>query len=315
MSSLAPIASVVIPAYNHERFVAEAIRSVQRQTFLQWELVVLDDGSKDDTYAAAVAAAAHDPRIRVSTRPNRGSSRTLNEAISMTTGRVIIFLASDDRMVLNRIETQLAEFADPTVGLAHSDAVRIDVDGRVIDRMKGFYRPAIGFPARELLLGTVGIVAPTLATTRDAYERVGGFDESAPIEDWPFYTRIALAGFRFAYNEEPLTDWRVTPGNSGGRTSIHWRSTVALLRGMAEGLGSEFAEEVGTRALKREYIAALHQRRPAVALEILGAWLQQHGASTELAGWTLAAMGRNVARDLLPQVVHSAVRRRILGRR
>ena len=94
-----PRVAVIVPAYNFERFIAEALDSVIAQTYRQWECVVVDDGSTDGTAAVAERYAAADPRIRCLRQPNRGVSSARNLALRSSTAPYVQFLDADDRLV------------------------------------------------------------------------------------------------------------------------------------------------------------------------------------------------------------------------
>ena len=105
----APLVSVIMPAYNAERFVEEAIRSVMSQTITDWELLVLDDGSKDGTARIAADLAAQDPRIRfLPNEANMGVAKTRNRGFDLCRGQYVALLDSDDVWHPDKLEKQLA---------------------------------------------------------------------------------------------------------------------------------------------------------------------------------------------------------------
>ena len=107
-----PLVSVVMPAYNAERFVEAAIRSVQSQTVADWELLVLDDGSSDGTCAIAACLAQEDPRIRLLPNgENLGVARTRNRGFDLSRGQFVALLDSDDVWHPEKLEKQLARLA------------------------------------------------------------------------------------------------------------------------------------------------------------------------------------------------------------
>src|SRR3954468_6257834 len=113
--------TVLMPAYNAGRFVARAIDSVLAQTHRDLELFVIDDGSKDDTFAVASACAARDPRVKAITQPNAGIAHTMNRGLELAQSEWVFCMHADDLMVPNRIERQLAFLREnPDVAVASS---------------------------------------------------------------------------------------------------------------------------------------------------------------------------------------------------
>lgn len=109
MEKNAPVVSVIMPAYNAERFVEEAIRSVMAQTVTDWELLVLDDGSKDATAQIAQSLAAEDSRIRIlPNEANMGVAKTRNRGFDLCRGQYVALLDSDDVWLPEKLEKQLA---------------------------------------------------------------------------------------------------------------------------------------------------------------------------------------------------------------
>ena len=112
-----PAVTVFIPAYNAREFLRDAIESVLAQTFADFELLIIDDGSRDDTRLIAQAWAARDSRIRVTSRENRGRPATRNEAFDLARGRYLAVLDADDLCTPQRLERQVA-FMDAHPGVA-----------------------------------------------------------------------------------------------------------------------------------------------------------------------------------------------------
>lgn len=203
-----PAVSVIMPAYNVEAFIGEAIQSVLDQTMGDLELIIVDDGATDGTYAAAVRAAAGDPRVTIVRQQNRGLSAARNVALRHTTAPVIALLDSDDLWTPHYLEKQLA--------ILESDAAVDVVTGNAWD-LGG---PSDGEPARpypdpRLQPDLIGMLADEESIfvmsifRRVLYETIGGFDEELTTnEDYDFWLRAAIAGFRFARNDEPLGYYR-----------------------------------------------------------------------------------------------------------
>jgi glycosyltransferase involved in cell wall biosynthesis len=125
----APLVSVVIPTYNCARFLPQAIDSVLGQSYSRRELIVVDDGSTDDTDAVLRRYAG---RIRIVQRPNGGVSSARNRGIRESRGEFVAFLDSDDIWHSDKLQRQLALFTRSAVGLVHCGLRYIDIDGNVV---------------------------------------------------------------------------------------------------------------------------------------------------------------------------------------
>jgi glycosyltransferase involved in cell wall biosynthesis len=119
MNPPCPRVSVIIPAYNAEAFIGETIASVQAQTFTDWELVAIDDGSGDRTAEIILQRQATDSRIRLIRQPNQGVSAARNLGIAQSQGEILAFLDADDRWLPNKLSIHLQQFeANPTLGVS-----------------------------------------------------------------------------------------------------------------------------------------------------------------------------------------------------
>ncbi|HVN26441.1 MAG TPA: glycosyltransferase [Candidatus Paceibacterota bacterium] len=149
--STAPKVSVIIPTYNRSDLLRNAVASVQGQTFGGWELVVVDDGSTDDTKAVVAALAAKDPRIRYAYQPNAGQGAARNTGIAMTRGTYLAFLDSDDAYLARNLETKLAVLeADRGVLIVNGTSWVVDfATGRFADCAS--YAPTNWLVRREFL--------------------------------------------------------------------------------------------------------------------------------------------------------------------
>jgi glycosyltransferase involved in cell wall biosynthesis len=204
----APAVSVIMPAYNVAPYIGEAIESVLAQTFTDFELLVVDDGSTDDTAAIAKRFADGDSRIRLLRQDNRGLAAARNTALRHARAGALALLDSDDLWMPRFLEAQLAMLdARPDVDIVTGNA-----------RTLGSHED--GFPARPwpdprpwpdlwTILGDELSVFIMSVLRRRVYDTIGGFDEMLRTnEDFDFWLRAALAGFRFARNDEPLGCYR-----------------------------------------------------------------------------------------------------------
>src|SRR5215204_696893 len=109
------LVSVIMPAYNAGRYIAESVRSVQAQTFGGWELVVVDDGSADDTGEVVRRFAAADARVRYVRRPNGGQAAARNTGLAEARAPFVAFLDADDLWLPEKLEAQLAVMGETGV--------------------------------------------------------------------------------------------------------------------------------------------------------------------------------------------------------
>lgn len=197
--SNAPRVSVVMAVYNEQRFLAEAVQSVLAQSFADFELLISDDGSTDDTLAIARALAKHDPRIRVlAGERNQGKPFALNRALALHQGELIAWLDGDDVMLPGKLERQVAvlEADRGAIGCSH-DAEMFESDsGRVIGR---FSYVANGAPLRsggiELWFDPTYKMLPSATMIRSAACPPGGFDERLTFtNDWLFDIEVFREG-------------------------------------------------------------------------------------------------------------------------
>lgn len=186
-----PHVSIIMPCYNAAAHLARSVGSVQAQTFDDWELVAIDDGSGDDTAARLAAMAADDPRIRVFTQPNGGVSRARNRGLSEARGRCIAFLDADDDWhpdFLARMTGALR--AEPDAVLAYCGWQNIGLSG---GRAQPFVPPDYETPDKreKLFAGCRWPIHATL-TRREAVTAAGGFDTALKnAEDYAMWLRIA----------------------------------------------------------------------------------------------------------------------------
>lgn len=208
--------SIITPAWNAAPFITETVDSVLAQTFPDWELLVVDDGSTDETAAIVEAFARRDSRIRLLRQGNAGPSAARNHGMREARGRFLAFLDSDDTWAPRFLQAQLEVFERyPDTGLVTANGCFLGgpFDGQPKRPITPGY-PLL--PLSELIANESAVFIMTVFR-REVFERTGGFDEQQwRSEDYDFWLRAASLGFIFRRNPEPLAWYRVR-GNSLSR--------------------------------------------------------------------------------------------------
>jgi glycosyltransferase involved in cell wall biosynthesis len=184
--------SVIIPAYNYADYLPEAIESVLNQTFDDFELLVVDDGSTDNT-REVMRTFVHDPKVRYLYQDNQGLAAARNAGIRNTHGEFVAFLDADDVWLERKLENQVDIMdSKPEVGLVYTDIYFIDGEGKILtDRQWARRRKKTMF--EDLLFSNVitGSASSSLIR-RECLDRVGLFDETfKSLEDLDLWLRIA----------------------------------------------------------------------------------------------------------------------------
>lgn len=212
-----PKVSVIIPAYNAAETIGRTIQSVLRQTFRDFEIVVIDDGSTDDT--AARVAALGDPRIHLRSYENARLPAARNRGIAAARGEYLAFLDADDLWAETKIQTHVEVLEQrPDVGVVYSWTCTIDDHDRVLGRQRCVRWE--GDVYSQILEGFFIGNASNSILRREVVDSVGAFDESLDCgEDWEFLTRAA-SRWRFAVVPQDLVFYRWREGSmssDGGR--------------------------------------------------------------------------------------------------
>lgn len=220
MTEQLPLVTVVIASYNHAPYIEKCILSVVQQTYPHIELLVVDDGSTDDS-VARIEQLQREHGFELRVQQNKGLTHTLNEAIARAKGSLIAPFGSDDIMVPERIAKQVAYMQDkPEVGICAGNIELIDSDGQLFPESR--QRRDIAF--RRLDFDDVFMErkpyppAPTLLFRKEALEQVGGFDPRIRLEDLLIELKITHAGYYIDCLGEVLAQYRKHDSNSSKNT-------------------------------------------------------------------------------------------------
>ncbi|MGA2465064.1 MAG: glycosyltransferase [Thermodesulfobacteriota bacterium] len=229
-----PKVSVVIPAYNHEKYVGEAIQSVLDQTFQDLELIIINDGSTDNTETEILKFK--DERIRYFSQENRGLSATLNRGIELARGEYFNFLPSDDAFYPEKFEIQLKSFegdkGDTGLGLVFAYPQLVDAKGREITDDPAAQWAIVPYETKEEIFPALFernfLSAPAALIKMDCLKKVGIFDESLKYaQDYDMWMRV-LKYFDIRLLKQPLVKYRWHGGN------LTWAPTLETERERAK---------------------------------------------------------------------------------
>lgn len=230
-SSNQPLISVVMPAYNHERYIGETIDSVLGQTWQNLELIIIDDGSTDRT--AAIVKAYDDPRLDYFHQENQDAYNALNQGMAKAKGDYIAIINSDDVYLLNRFERLMPKLLDDGASCVFSDVSPVDDQSRPLDdpgfgwnhwhqANRDFYLEQKGDVYRGFLHGNYMVTTSNLLMTREAMQAVGDFSPIRYLHDYDFIFRMMLAfpeGVLYV-DDEILMNYRIHGGNTLSEAAI-----------------------------------------------------------------------------------------------
>jgi len=297
-SSCRHLVSVIIPCYNDGRYLADAVDSVLAQSYRPVEVIVVDDGSTDNT---ADVARCYCDRVRLIQIPNSGPAAARNAGLRAASGEYVQFLDADDRLERRKLEHQVAFLdAEPQVGIVYGD-VRYFSSDRLGARRLALRGEPSGSNAHQSWVATLAAdTRPVLAKLldqnicpvncplirRDVISRVGLWNERLrAMEDWEYWLRCAAAGVAFAYNSEPETMALVRArGDSLSTDRVRMsRCTVEARIAVGSFLGTADARLTNFKHGRRQSLAlgsadhahrvvglAWANRCPRVAAEVLG---------------------------------------------
>lgn len=203
--------SIMMPAYNAERYIRTSIESALAQTFTNWELLIVDDGSTDRTYD--IASSIGDSRIRIVRQPNQGESAARNTALGAVRGQYLAFLDADDLYLPTHLELVMARFrAQPELAGVFTDGIHITDEGKQLTPLSSRRRePKTGRVFDEVVFGS-DFFGPPLCVVlrRDLIVRHGlTFDRGIVMgPDWDFFVRFSDLG-PFDYVDEKTCLYRV----------------------------------------------------------------------------------------------------------
>ncbi len=259
-----PTVDIITPAYNAAKFLPAAIESVIAQTFEDWRILLIDDGSTDDTEAVVAPFVQQlGPKLRYIKQPNGGLPAARNAAIRASTAEFLALLDADDLWLPSRLSDSLASFEnDPQIGISYGFVSRVDQNGSVLDTFTNRQKHGEGWIAPFIYMRMVDLPCPTIMFRRQCIDDVGFFDETLKAtEDRDLWLRIALR-YKVAVAPHLIAHYRTSPTSM---TTDPYRMLSAQLQFIQKHYGSPgcgwLARRVALARIYKQLAEALESRR------------------------------------------------------
>lgn len=230
LSAMQPMVSVIVPCYNYAKFLCFALESLVAQDLQDWECIIVDDGSSDNTKEVAEGFARQDKRFRYIYQQNQGLSGARNTGIRHSTGRYLQFLDADDLLNKGKLALQ-SEYlqANDGVDIVYGDELFFNTENPAI-KLKGRYSAENDYHKLKIsgkgecmvqvfcTDNFISVSSPLIK--REIVDKVGYFDTSyKSYEDWHFWFRCAVAGLFYKYNPVPGTETYIRLGHASMMTN------------------------------------------------------------------------------------------------
>jgi len=244
MSETRPLVSVLLSVYNGEKYIKEAIDSILLQTYTNFELVIINDGSTDSTLE--IIKKFHDPRIKIYTHANIGLACSLNIAAKRSKGEFLARQDADDISLPNRLEKQVNIFQKkPDVVLVGADTIMIDRIGKPLGKTSA---PLTKKNALDKIFAlTSPYVHGSLMLRRSTFESVGGYSERfITSQDFDLIIRMSLLANEFSAVPEILYKLRIHPTSI---TSKKWMLQIKNGMKCAKYINSHYSDAISLKSL------------------------------------------------------------------
>ena len=188
-----PLVTVGVALYNHEKYILKCLESIINQSYSNIELIIIDDGSPDNSYLLAknYLEKYSDKNITLITRKNKGMCNTLNEIAKLSKGKYISFIGSDDFWFLNKIEDQVNYLeSNDNITLVHSNSIKVDANNKEIGFLDYSSKLNSGNIYESIIYGKGGINTPSHLYKTSIYKEIGYYDNTLKFEDTDFWLRL-----------------------------------------------------------------------------------------------------------------------------
>ena len=267
-----PLVSVVIPSYNHQDFVQHTLKSVLDQDYENIELIIIDDGSSDNS-VEKIKEMVKDcerrfKRFEFRSRENRGLCRTLNEALEWCEGEFFSIVASDDIWLPHKTKIQVKLFLNSensNIGVISGEMIKIDSQGKM-DREASFIPQNFSFyDFKDIYYGKARINAPTAMISMKYFKETGGYKDDVIIEDFYMWLAITSLGCRIMSVNENFAKYRIHDNNTFSKIEKMHKAKIDILTHFSPSQ-EIFSESVRLNNIKDFKAAAIYQKRYALKL-------------------------------------------------
>lgn len=219
-----PKISILIPYYNHNKFITQTLNSIIEDTYSNKEIIIINDGSPDlDDSNIIKWIELHQNEIYVQyiKRENKGLTKTFNELIGLASGQYIIACASDDYLINNTI-TERVDLLEKTPNkmILLSDTIIVDENSKLISNSNLEYRNQTvdsytsTFKLKKMIVKKWGLAGATWIAKKDLFTTIGLLDETLIVEDWDFMLRVASKNLALFYPNQKVSAYRLHPNNT-----------------------------------------------------------------------------------------------------
>ena len=270
----AKLVSIIIPSYNYSQYISDAINSILEQTYPHWEIIVVDDGSMDNTADVVARFTAQDSRIKYYYQQNQGLSAARNTGIYLSQGEYLQLLDADDYLSPTKLELQVKVLAaNPKIALVYGDTYNFQHSNdstvpREMKKLNLHMAPTSG-QGLELAMHLAydNVFLPGNPLFRKALaKQIGAFDEQLfSLEDWHFWYRGVLQGVTYMYDNQCGTEFfaRTHGSNMSGNRYKMWKykiqareSLIYMLKGMPQE-----GETLDVKAVLARHVALLYEEQ------------------------------------------------------
>lgn len=258
------LVTVGVALYNHEKYIIECLESIVKQSYTNIELVVIDDGSSDNSFEVAknyLDNQNYNKNYKIITRSNKGMCNTLNEIAEQAKGKYISFIGSDDYWMLNKIEDQVNYLENnPDIILVHSNSIKVDENGKEIGLLDYSSKKNSGDMFESLILGSGGINTPSHLYKTEIYSKIGFYDSSFKFEDIDFWLRLTKI-YSIGYINKFHTFYRWHGGNlSDDKNKLKFYNDEII---------KIFNKNIENESLKKKAILRIYRKSYLLSLRTL----------------------------------------------